>query len=106
MGTDTIVYFVLLSVLGHNVAKTISFISGSIVAFLINKFYTFEQHLLSWQEVVRFAVLYISTLFANVAVNAGVLWILTDWVKLAFLMATGTSTVLNFLGQKFWVFKK
>ena len=28
-------------------------------------------------------------------------------VKLfAFLCATGTSTVLNFVGQKFWVFKE
>lgn len=34
-----------------------------------------------------------------------VLW-LTDISILAFLAATGTSTVINFIGQKFFVFTK
>ena len=27
-------------------------------------------------------------------------------ILIAFLLATGTSTIVNFIGQKFWVFKK
>jgi putative flippase GtrA len=28
------------------------------------------------------------------------------WLLFAFLAATGTSTVLNFIGMKWWVFRK
>ena len=57
VGTDTIVYFGFFTLLGHNPAKAISFIVGSIVAFLMNKFYTFEKNSLSLIEVTKFIIL-------------------------------------------------
>ena len=107
VGTDTTVYFGFFTLLGHNSAKALSFIAGSIVAFLMNKFYTFEKHSLSLIEVTKFIILYIITLTVNVGTNAGFLNILGDrivWIP--FLIAASISTVLNFIGQKFWVFKK
>lgn len=86
-------------------AKACSFLAGSLVAYVINKYWTFEQGGASHADVLKFGVLYASTLGANVAVNKLSLTVLPGVYALAFLAATGTSTVLNFIGQKYWVFK-
>lgn len=104
VGTDLVTYYILLNFLSHDVAKSISFLLGTIVAFLINKYWTFEKYDKSYKEIVQFTILYTITLGANVVTNKFVLE-QTDSVLFAFLVATGVSTVLNFLGQKFWVFK-
>jgi putative flippase GtrA len=103
--TDSLVYFLLIRYLNESFSKAISFISGTIVAFIINKFWTFNKPNYSLREIFKFAVLYSSTLIVNVSVNFLVLSVLPSWRIFAFLCATGASTVLNFLGQKFWVFK-
>ena len=108
VATDTTFYFTLTALLENQVAlsKSVSFIAGTIVAYLINKYYTFEQKHYSTNELIRFAMLYVSTLLVNTSVNSLVLFLLTEEFKIiAFLCATGTSTILNFLGQKYFVFK-
>ena len=104
VGTDLVTYYILLNFLSHDVAKAISFLLGTIVAFVINKYWTFEKHDKSYNEIVQFTILYGLTLGANVITNKFIL-VQMDSVLFAFLVATGVSTVLNFLGQKFWVFK-
>lgn len=105
VGTDLAVYFMLLQVLSPNVSKGVSFLCGTVVAYIINKYWTFEQHQKSGSEAVLFLLLYLFTLAVNVATNKWVLTLTNQSVLLAFLVATGTSTVLNFIGQKWWVFK-
>jgi putative flippase GtrA len=102
--TDLVTYYLLLNFFEHDLAKTISFLFGTIVAFIINKYWTFEKHEKSYKEMVQFAILYTVTLGGNVLTNKFVLD-QTQIVFLAFFIATSVSTVLNFLGQKFWVFK-
>jgi len=104
VGTDLISYYILLNVFFHNVAKGVSFFLGTIVAYIINKYWTFEKHDKSYREIGKFAVLYTLTLGANVLTNRLVLDSGTP-VFFAFLLATGVSTVLNFIGQKWWVFQ-
>lgn len=104
VGTDLVTYYILLNFLSHDVAKAISFLLGTIVAFVINKYWTFEKHEKSYKEIFQFGILYSTTLVANVLTNKIVLNN-TEIVFVAFLIATGVSTVLNFIGQKFWVFK-
>lgn len=127
---DLLSYFFLLNYLNPNVSKAISFILGSVAAYLVNKFWTFKQHEKSHTEITKFVCLYLSTLGVNVLVNRLGLYCsslfneLAIWIKvekiigsissydvelaiiLAFVAATGTSTVLNFIGMKYWVFKK
>jgi putative flippase GtrA len=101
---DFITYYVMLNFLHHNIAKTLSFILGTIVAFVVNKYWTFERYEKTYKQIFQFIILYSATLFINVMVNRLVL----DYaglVLLAFLIATATSTILNFTGQKWWVFK-
>lgn len=105
VGTDLLVYFLLLRFLTHSPAKAVSFLCGTLVAFAINKYWTFEKKERSFPEVYKFAMLYVSTLVVNVSVNKLSLFVLPGFVVVAFLAATGTSTVLNFIGQKWWVFK-
>ncbi len=50
-----------------------------------------------------------TTLAVNVAVNAGVVWLLGAGrlgLVAGFLVATGLSATLNFLGMKFLVFSR
>lgn len=103
---DYIVYKVLLY-LGIDVAisKAISFISGSIIGFIINKLWTFESKNFSKIEILRYVILYTITASVNAWINNVVLYLFSIQ-GFAFLCATGVSTVLNFLGQKFFVFKK
>ena len=44
VGTDLVTYYILLNFLSNDVAKTISFLLGTVVAFVINKYWTFEKH--------------------------------------------------------------
>jgi putative flippase GtrA len=104
VGTDLGSYYVLLNLLPHDPAKAISFILGTIVAFIINKYWTFEKHETSVSQILKFGILYTLTLGANVMTNNLVLD-LSRHVLLSFLIATGVSTVLNFIGQKWWVFR-
>lgn len=105
VATDLISYYLLLNILTHSPAKGISFILGTIVAYFINKYWTFEKTQRCYKEIGRFATLYATTLTVNVVVNKISLVLFPTWVFFAFLAATGVSTVLNFIGQKWWVFK-
>jgi len=106
VGTDFFVYNILLIFLTHSPAKVFSFISGSCIAFVINKYWTFKKEEKSLKEIVRFSILYIITLIVNTGVNKIFLTLIPGFVWFAFLVATGASTILNFIGQKWWVFIK
>jgi putative flippase GtrA len=112
--TDMLTYTLLWPKLGPSPAKTISFVTATVVAFFLNKFWTFKQTEHSWPEMFKFGALYSVSLIANVAVNRTALYLIQYHItqllgvdyQLSWLLATGTSTVLNYIGQKFWVFKK
>ena len=104
VGTDLLMYYILLNFFDHALAKATSFMIGTVVAYIINKYWTFEKHMRSYKEMLKFGILYTVTLFANVATNEVTLN-MSGIVFIAFLTATGVSTILNFIGQKWWVFK-
>ena len=108
-GTAVIVDFLtykIFMILGveRTVAKTLSFICGSIVGFIINKYWTFKSSKFEIKEILKYIVLYIVTAFINSQVNKYIL-LLFESEMFAFLCATGVSTILNFLGQKFLIFR-
>ena len=89
-------------------AKAVSFVCGTVFAYFANRAWTFGQQRHAAGSAWRFALLYALSLGANVAVNAAALALLAGWsyaVQLAFLLATGVSTCLNFAGMKLFVFK-
>ncbi len=104
VGTDLATYYILLNFFNTDIAKAISFLLGTIVAFIINKYWTFEKHEKSYAEIAKFGILYSATLGANVITNKIILDMFNITI-VAFLIATSVSTVLNFIGQKWWVFR-
>lgn len=90
--------------LERTIAKTLSFICGSIVGFIINKYWTFKSPKFQIKEILKYTVLYILTAFINSQVNKYTLLLFGNEM-FAFLCATGVSTILNFLGQKFLIFR-
>ena len=104
VGTDLIMYYLLINLLDINIAKGTSFLMGTVVAFVINKYWTFDKQKKSYNEMIKFGILYGLTFSANVLTN-NIILDYTELVTIAFIMATGVSTVLNFIGQKWWVFK-
>lgn len=89
----------------RNIAKGISFICGSAVGFVINKRWTFESSGFKKNEIIKYIVLYSCTAYINAMVNKMVLLVI-PMETFGFLCATGVSTILNFLGQKYFVFCK
>lgn len=89
-------------------AKGGGFLTGTVFAYFANNAWTFGHAPTREGRVWRFALLYASTLVANVLINS---WVLMQFGlgagtrQLAFLIATGVSATLNFLGMKFLVFK-
>lgn len=103
---DSLIYYLMLNMFSTEIAKGISFICGAAFAFVLNSLWTFNRNKQVIEHLWRFFILYTVTLIINIMVNKGCLIILPDQLKLAFLAATGISTVLNFIGQKWWVFAR
>jgi putative flippase GtrA len=92
---------------GTGTAKAAGFITGTVFAYFANRTFTFGHRTHAPGSAWRFALLYAVSLGANVGVNALALSVLAGMamaVQGAFLVATGVSTVLNFLGMKWFVF--
>jgi putative flippase GtrA len=92
------------SSMSYDVSKGLSFFGGSVVSFFLNRLWTFGQNHSTLRQSFRFSFLYMTTFLTNVLANNIILKALPEYVIFAFFVATGISTVLNFLGSKFWVF--
>lgn len=96
--------FVHTGLLTPSWAKRVSFVMGSVWAFFMNKYYTFEQKELRLGEPFLFAAVYAAGwLFNSVSHDLVLAW--TGIKTIAFLIATGISTCTNFIGQKWIVFR-
>ena len=108
VGVDYLCYHSLL--LFHieiNAAKAMGFMAGTLFAYFANRFWTFSGSTHRRGTWWRFPIVYGINLGVNVMLNAYMLELLIEVpssMTLAFLVATGTSAILNFLGMKFFVF--
>lgn len=120
---DMGIYYLLLnsfpesikeSIYPEAVAKSVSFMCGTFVTYNLNKLWTWRKRDKSNSRFVKFMLLYGASMLVNVAVNSLLLFVLHEYKEIidlpnkylfAFAGATGTSAMLNFAGQKIWVFK-
>ncbi len=89
-------------------AKAISFICGTTTAYLLNRRFTF-QAAGGRSRVAAFAVLYATTFAINVGTNALMLAVLPPMplrVSVAWVIAQGVATVINFVMLRTVVFRE
>jgi putative flippase GtrA len=90
-----------------HLAKGLSFIAGTTTAYLLNRRWTFQAPG-SRRRFVAFLFLYGTTFFVNVGMNALALALLPDspWrITIAFVIAQGTATTINFVVMRTLIFR-
>ena len=103
---DFILYLVFLHAVNVVIAKGASMIAASVFSYILNKTLTFKVRKKSDAGmVVRFYIVFILNLLANVSVN----WLFYSLLQtkvIPFILATAAGMAVNFLGQKHFVFHK
>jgi putative flippase GtrA len=97
--------------LGHTPAKAISFICGTTTAYLINRRWTFRAGP-SARRFLGVVILYGATFFVQVGLFAVLFSVLTGrglpliWIQvIAFVIAQGVATTVNFIVQRLVIFR-
>ena len=103
--------YVLLLYYGMDVrlAKSIGFIAGTTTAYLINRRWTFQAPP-SRARFVAVVALYLGTFGVQVVINTVLYDMLPELrlslhVLIAFVIAQGTATIINFVVQRLVIFK-
>lgn len=127
VAVDLITYYVLSQFLNVDLSKGLGFATGTVVTYNFNKYWTWRQTDRNNVRLVYFLGLYAVSLVVNVLVNGWAfnfipdteIMLFTRNAKLlthelfamkidklaAFIIATAVSSVFNFVGQKYLVFK-
>jgi putative flippase GtrA len=103
------VFWVLLRgfALNYVVASVIGFIAGFIVGFFVNRQWTFQATAgRGSSQLVRFLIVNLISLGANVVTISFFTEVINLIPEISQLLAIGVSAAVNFIGSKFWAFKR
>lgn len=90
-------------------AKAVSFILGTTTAYLLNRRFTFSTSTGGSARFAGFVALYGTTFAINVGMNAVMLAVLPELpfrTSIAWVIAQGTATVINFVMLRTVVFRR
>jgi putative flippase GtrA len=94
-------YFIMTKLgVSENFAKAISFLGGTFIGYLGNSKLTFSR---SSPSPLKYSLTYCFSLLINVGVNASA-FSMSDSHLLGWIMATASSTTVNFLGLRYYAF--
>ena len=92
-----------------HLAKATSFVCGTTAAYLLNRRFTFAAAAGGASRFTGFLLLYGTTFFVNVGVNAVALKLIPDvafQTTICWLVAQGTATTINFLVLRGVIFRR
>lgn len=102
---DFIIYSYLLDFISINFSKFISMLVSSLFSYFMNKIFTFNKGKnYNSKYLIKFYIIFLLNLLTNIFVN----YYVYKWTSikiLAFILATLFGMIVNFIGQKFFVFK-
>ena len=102
---DFVIYMILSTFITISIAKIISMLSASALSFFLNKKFTFnDKQKTGAILLVRFYVVFALNVFANVGFNY-LCFVLTGRKIFSFVVATSVGMLVNYSGQKIFVFK-
>jgi hypothetical protein len=102
---DFVIYNYLFTFFSINISKLISMLSSSLFSYFMNKIFTFNKgRNYNQKYLIKFYIIFLLNLLTNIFVNYYV-YKLTSVKLLAFILATLFGMIVNFIGQKFYVFK-
>ena len=110
----TAIMFVAYNVfhLSYWVSSAANYFFGSILSYFLNKYYTFNYKKDTFKSLVRFTInILVCYLFAYGIAKPLAAWMLSSMSKsvkenVAMLIGMGLFVVLNYLGQRYFAFKK
>lgn len=88
-----------------------NYVIGSIISFFLNKYFTFQNHEKSWEQVAKFVInVAICYIIAYGVAKPVVMHLLSGrsvrlQENMAMLVGMGLYTLLNYFGQRFFAFK-
>ena len=107
---DFFIYKLLSNFLIIEISKTLSFLTGSLWSYQLNRLWTFKTIKPKLSQFIKYLVIHTSSLFLNVLVNSLLIKTLPInflWrLNLAFTFATFASAIYNFILIKFLIFNK
>lgn len=106
--------FILYNIFSVNywISSASNYIVGSIVSYFLNKYFTFRNKERSWKQIVSFVInITVCYLIAYGAAKPVVSWIFSGFHEkiqgnLSMLAGMCLFVVLNYLGQRLFVFRK
>lgn len=103
---DFVIYIILSCRINIISAKITSMLCASIVSYLINKCWTFQnKEKTNWRYLTKFYITFMINVIINISINQ-IIYIVTESKIIAFIMATGCAMMVNYLLQRIWVFNK
>lgn len=110
----TTVMFVAYNIfgMGYWISSSLNYIVGSVFSYFANKYFTFKSQKKSLGEIVRFVLNIVVCYFIAYGVAKPIINILLGQLELSIslmeqcsmIVGMGIFVVVNFLGQKFFVF--
>lgn len=103
---DYIVYLLLLNFVHIAIAKSVSMLCAILLSYFLNKIWTFEY---KNNTDLTLVIKYILTQAVNISINVlcnYLIFTLYYNKHIAFIISTIVATVINFLLQKYFVFRK
>ena len=91
------------------ISKGIGFVSGVVFSYFANKKFTFQSKKTMASTILPFVLIYSISLTANISVNSLIINMLAGvnfLYIIAFFIATGLSTIINFFGMRNFVFER